>query len=135
MLHVNSALIPDAGSGETITHLKSAQILVEWQSPLEQQPNRYVLAFSHHVLFDYAAARLLLRGDTAALVRNVEQKPDLTIILRPSFTLHFQHLWITAGKPAFWNLAFQLIQSPGVPQIGKLIGPAAAELTHTLPSF
>lgn len=136
MLHVNSALIPDAAGGGTITQLKSQHVLVEWQSSLGEQPNRYVLAFSHHVLFDYAAARLLLRGDPAALIRSVEQKPDLTIILRPSFTMHFQHLWITSGKPTFWNLAFQMVESPGVPQIGKLVGPSvAAELAHSLADF
>jgi hypothetical protein len=136
MLRVDLAQVANATSGDALTSLKSAQVLVEWQPSLDQQPNRYVLAFSHHVLFDYAAARLLLRGDPATLVRTIEQKPELALILHPSFTLHFQHLWTTAGKLAFWNLAFQLVESPGVPQIGKLVGPAAAaELTHNIADF
>ena len=94
-----------------------------------------MLKFSHHVLFDYAAARLLLRGETSELVRHIERQPDLTLILQPSFALHFHHLW-GESKSAFWLFAFQLVQSPGVPQIGKLIGPAAAaELANTLEDF
>ena len=134
MLRVDLAQVANAASGDALTDLKSAQVLVEWQPSLDQQPNRYVLAFSHHVLFDYAAARLLLRGDPATLVRTVEQKPELALILHPSFTLHFQHLWTT--KLAFWNFAFKLVESPGVPQIGKLVGPAAAaELAHAIADF
>jgi hypothetical protein len=136
MLRVDSAQVSDAANGEALTNLKSAQVLVEWQPSLDQQPNRYVLAFSHHVLFDYAAARLLLRGDPGALVRTVEQKPELTLILHPSFTLHFHHLWTNAGKSAFWNLVFQFVESVPIPQIGKLVGPAAAaELTRALDDF
>jgi hypothetical protein len=136
MLRVDLAHVANAASGDALTNLKSAQVLVEWQPSLDQQPNRYVLAFSHHVLFDYAAARLLLRGDPPTLVRTVEQKPELALILHPSFSLHFQHLWTTVGKQVFWNLAFQLVESPGVPQIGKLVGPsAAANLAHAIVDF
>ncbi len=136
MLRVDSARVSDAASGAALTNLKSANVLVEWQSSFDQQPNRYVLAFSHHVLFDYAAARLLLRGDPEALVRTVEEKPELALILHPSFTLHFHHLWTNAGKPAFWNLVFKFVESARIPQISKLAGPAAAaELTRSLADF
>ena len=126
MLRVDLARVADVASGDALTDLKSAHVLVEWQPEVDREPNRYVLAFSHHVLFDYGAARLLLRGDSGALVRRIEQQPELTLILHPSFSLHFHYLWRTESKASFWGLTFQLVESSGVPEIGKLIGPAAA---------
>src|SRR5262249_26116294 len=45
-----------------LQEMLSAHILSEWQPSPDAQPDRYVLTFPHHVLFDYAVARLLLRG-------------------------------------------------------------------------
>jgi hypothetical protein len=48
--------------------------------------------YSHHVLFDYAVARLVLRGDPSTLVKRLMDDPELAIVIRPSFSYHFQHL-------------------------------------------
>jgi hypothetical protein len=136
MLRVDAASVGHPASAAPLNKLKSEQVLVEWQLSADQEPNRYILAFSHHVLFDYAAERLLLRGDPRNLVRRIADQPELVLILHPSFTLHFHHLWNPANNASFWNLAFDLIRSSDIPEIGKLIGPAAAsELAESSDDF
>lgn len=133
VLRVDLARVADAAGSASLHNLLSAHVLTEWQPSPEQAPNRYVLAFSHHVLFDYAAARLLLRGDRAELVQRVEREPELSLILRPSFVFHFQHLWNEESTASFWEFVFRMVRSAHVPEIGKLIGPSAAiDLVRTI---
>ncbi len=111
--------------------LLSTQVLIEWQPSLDAPPDRYVLAFSHHVLFDYAVARLLLRGTTEAPVLLLVSDPELVIVVRPSLLFHFRHLW--SVREQFWDLVFRVIRADEIPDIGKLIGPSvAAELARTV---
>jgi signal recognition particle GTPase len=136
VLRVDLSEIADAAGSPSLHNLLSAHVLMEWQPSPEHAPNRYVVAFSHHVLFDYSAARLLLRGNRATLVRRIEQEPEVSLILRPSFVLHFQHLWNEESPTSFWEFAFQIVQSSQVVEIGKLIGPSAAvDLVHTISDF
>jgi len=117
-----------------LNDLLSAQVLIEWQASPAAQPNRYSLAFSHHVLFDYAVARLLFRGDTEKVIRRLADDPELVIFILPSLVLHFRHLWdVSTDRQEFWDLVFGVISSSNVPEVGRLIGPAvAAELSQTV---
>ena len=136
VLRVDLSEVADAAGSPSLHNLLSAHVLMEWQPAPDQAPNRYVLAFSHHVLFDYSAARLLLRGNRGDLIRRIEQEPELSLILRPSFVLHFQHLWNEESSTSFWEFAFQIAQSSRVAEIGKLIGPSAAiGLVRTVADF
>jgi hypothetical protein len=135
-LRVDQADVVDTAGSSSLSDLLSGQVLVEWQSAADRAPNRYVLAFSHNVLFDYSAERLLLRGNRSVLVQRIEQQADMSIILRPSFVFHFQHLWTEESPASFWDFVFQVAQSPSVTEIGKLIGPsAAADLVRTAADF
>jgi hypothetical protein len=115
----------------------TSQVLTEWQSSPVGTPDRYVLAFSHHVLFDYAVARLLLRGSPDVPVTRLTDDPELVIVIRPSLLLHFRHLWTDdPSRTPFWQLVFQIIRSDEIPEIGKLIGPAVgAEMAGVLPDL
>jgi len=117
-----------------LNDLLSTQVLVEWQASPEAQPDRYSLAFSHHVLFDYAVARLLFQGDTRKVIQRLAEDPELVIVVRPSLVLHFRHLWdFSADRQAFWDLVFRVIANPEIPEVGKLIGPTvAAELATSM---
>ena len=133
VLRVDLGQVADAAGSPSLHNLLSAHVLMEWQPAPEQTPNRYVLAFSHHVLFDYGAARLLLRGNRAALLQRVEEERELSLILRPSFVFHFQYLWNEESSASFWEFVFQIGRSTHVPEIGKLIGPSAAvDLVRTI---
>ena len=130
VLRADRASVARPDTSALLNDLLSAQVLIEWQASPEAQPDRYILAFSHHVLFDYAVARLLFRGDAEKVIRRLAGDPELVIVVRPSLVLHFRHLWdVTLDRHAFWDLVFRVIANPDIPEIGKLIGPAvAAEL-------
>lgn len=60
-LHVDRDLVATVEAGPHISDLLSAGVLVEWQPKQDHPPRSATIALSHHVLFDYAVARLLLR--------------------------------------------------------------------------
>ncbi len=127
VLRAEKAIIADGGDGSAIHEILSAHVLVEWQPSPLVIPDRYVLVFAHHLLFDYAAARLLLRGAPETPVQRLEEDPELSLVIRPSIAMHFHHLWaLEQGHWEYWRLVLRIIQSPKLPQIAKLIGPTAA---------
>jgi hypothetical protein len=98
--------------------------------------NEDILLFSHHVLFDYAVARLLFRRgrDPARLVQLLEGDRALTLMVGPSLTLALRDAWGgDAGHAAFWELAFAIASEASLPQAAYLAAPmVAAESTATL---
>ena len=74
---------------ESIAQLLGSGVLLESQSITGAE----TLAFSHHVLFDYALARLMLRVDETTLAALLRDRPDLALVARPSLALHFQWCW------------------------------------------
>jgi len=132
-LRISRSRIARPGTSAPLNDLLSTQVLIEWQPSPQTVPDRYVLAFAHHVLFDYAVARLLLRGTPDALVRRLENDRELAVVIRPSLVLHFHHLWtVDESRRQFWDVAFRIILSDQIPEVAKLIGPAvAAELART----
>ena len=122
-----SAVSDNAAASEILLDILSANVLTEWQPTPDAQPERYVLTFSHHVLYDYAVARLLLRGTLDTFVDRLENDPDLILAIQPSLVLHFQYIWLRdQSRQAFWHLVLRVIRSSGIPEIGKLIGPRVA---------
>lgn len=136
-LRVDRSLIVEPSAGASLNDLLSAQILAEWQPAPAAVPDRYVLTFSHHVLFDYAVARLLFRGTPAKLVHRLASDPELVLVVRPSLLLHFRHLWaVDCRHEQFWDLVLRVMRADGIPEIGKLIGPSVgAELAGRLPDL
>jgi hypothetical protein len=136
-LRVDRSAVAEPESSVHLSDLLSGHVLVEWQPSSDALPDRYILAFSHHVLFDYAIARLLLRGTTEAVVYRIESDPDLAVVVRPSLLLHFRYLWtVDNNHQQFWDLVFRVMRADRVPEIGKLIGPSvAAELARGLPDL
>jgi hypothetical protein len=99
-------------------------------------PNEDVLLCSHHVLFDYAVARLIFaRGqDPDGLVQRLGAQPDLALMLSPSLTLALVDAWTSAGRrQTFWVLAFALAADSGLPGVAQLSAPmVAAELSSEI---
>ncbi len=118
---------------DSLDHLLSEGVLAELQSG-SGTVVREVLVFSHHVLFDYAVERSLLRGTEERLSRAILERPDLLLFARQSFDLHFRHLWDVDGdRKRFWEACLALATVEGVPQIGRIVGPVvAAELIGTV---
>jgi len=77
------------------------------------------------MLFDYAVARLLLRGTAQSFVARLEQEPEIVMAIRPSIVMHFEHEWLR-NTDLFWDAVLRVVRSELVPEIGKLIGPTVA---------
>jgi hypothetical protein len=115
----------EPGVSRVLNQVLSSHILAEWESQAGAGVDRSVLTFAHHVLFDYAAARLLFRGTPQSLMRRLESDDDLVLAVRPSIVMHFQHLWLL-DRELFWDTYLLLIRSEQIPEIGKLVGASVA---------
>jgi hypothetical protein len=75
---------------------------------------RRVVIFDHHILFDYALMRCVLRDplDPLRLLQRLDADPALPLVARPSFDLLFDQIWEEGGDRAgFWQLALGLAGS------------------------
>ena len=129
-LHVDRDLVEkEVAVGPQIRDLLSEQVIVEWRPRPDDAPRRSTLAFAHHVLFDYAVARLLLRRNTRRFVAFLEEDSAFILLGRPSLVMHFHYLWAlgAGGAPEeFWETALAVCGSPGIRNIVRLIGPGVA---------
>jgi hypothetical protein len=76
------------------------------------------ISFTHNILFDYAAARLLLDEET--VVPFIEEDPSRTIFFRPSLAYFFHYLWLR-DRPLFWKTAFLFFESTTLPERARVI--------------
>ena len=140
VLHVDRDLVETVDAGPHISDLLSEQVIIEWRPRPEDAPRRSTLAFAHHVLFDYAVARLLLRRSASRLAESLTADPALVLLGRPSLVMHFHFLWALdpqgKAREDFWETALAVCGPAGIPEIGKLIGPGvAAEIGLTIHEF
>lgn len=131
VLHVDQDLVVTEGAaGPPIRDLLSEQVIVEWKPRSEETPRSSSLTFAHHVLFDYAVARLLLRRDTHRLVEFLSADRAFVLLGRPSLVMHFHYLWARdqpgGAREGFWETVLAVCASADIPEIGKLIGPGVA---------
>ncbi|WP_242264154.1 ATP-binding protein [Bacillus cereus group sp. BfR-BA-01400] len=91
-------------------------------------------SFSHHVLFDYAVERLLIRSKE--FYGRIMEQNELIITIRPSLRMHFQALWTNdETRESFWNKIFTFINLE-IPNIGKVVGlMVACEMAKELRDF
>lgn len=123
-----AAVADDAASGAFLDDLLSTHILEEWTSQ-NGKAQRDFLRFPHHLLYDYAVARLSIPLDQAAFITRLTAEPDLLLVIRPSIDLFCQRRWHT-DRDAFWSLTFNALNS-SLPEVGKLIAPSVAALHAT----
>jgi hypothetical protein len=116
----------------TLPDILSAQVLVETTLPTGAV-NRDVIAFAHHVLFDYAAARLLLGRNANAVVEALVQDRLMAVLIRPSLDMHLRSLWMRSEDRAkFWELVLALAARAEI-QVATIVGASiAAEMASTL---
>ena len=99
------------------------------------RPDDDILLFNHHVLFDYAVARLIFgRGrNPAQLVVVLRARRELVLMLSPSLTLAISDVWNSGGsRQTFWDLAFMLAEEAALPAVAQLAAPmvAAEQVTN-----
>ena len=111
----------------------SLQVLVE-NAAADGTADRDILAFAHHVLLDYAAARVLLRHrDAATVTAALVDDRQMSIVIRPSLDLHLRWLWSRNDDHSdFWELVFAIAEQPDM-EIATVVGTGVtAELARTL---
>jgi hypothetical protein len=123
----------DAALLPALADLLSSQVIVE-STLADGAVDRDVITFGHHVLLDYAAARLLLRRSARDVVAALATDRQMAVLIRPSLDLHLRWLWErNADHSAFWDLVLALVAEPRVPQLASIVGTGiAAEMTRTL---
>jgi hypothetical protein len=88
-----------------------------------------VLVFAHHVLFDYAVARVTLRRGRRPhlLIDMLVAEPDLALMFGPALALCLADAWLEQPpeRPGFWRLASDLSMAEEVPEITKVQAPTA----------
>ncbi len=74
---------------------------------------RRVLAFSHNILFDYAAAIYVLFDpiDPARLLDLLDEDPVLPLTARPSVEVLVEMLWQQSNPDLFWTLCLKIIEA------------------------
>ncbi len=130
-LHVDRDLVvTEVAEGPHIRDLLSEQVIIESRQRPGGSPRRHTLAFAHHVLFDYAVARLLLRRSANRLAEFLEADPAFVLLGRPSLVMHFHYLWALDSREGtreeFWKTSLAVCGPDNIPDIGKLIGPGVA---------
>jgi len=118
-------------TSQLINALLRSHVLIEQATRSLATAGRSSLVFSHHVLFDYAVARLLLYDDPQSCPARLADDPDLVLFIQPSFLLLYRMLWSEDERhDTFWNLAFQMMEENRVPPIAQTISCiCVAELT------
>ncbi|HEU0077588.1 MAG TPA: hypothetical protein VFQ76_08075, partial [Longimicrobiaceae bacterium] len=120
----------DPAASPALTDLLGAHVLTEWAPASGSSPDRSTLTFAHHVLFDYAVARLLLRRQPLRLAELLATDPAMVLLARPSMVMHFHHAWDSdpsdGPRRPFWEVVLAVSGTAGIPEIGKLIGPSMA---------
>jgi hypothetical protein len=119
-LTVAKLKLPAAAVTKEFASLCSDNVLVEQVANLH---GRNIIGFSHHLLFDYAASRLLLAADFDEFLASLASERDLALFLRPSIDLLFKEAWLK-DRHAFWHLLHSFSVHEKVPAIAKIIGPA-----------
>jgi len=86
-------------------------------TPAEGTADRVTrISFAHHVLFDYAVARLILeRGRARNLAELLTSSDDRALLIAPSATMALQILWQEDGpqRRMFWKKAFEVASADG----------------------
>ncbi|MCU1348086.1 MAG: hypothetical protein JWO56_1116, partial [Acidobacteria bacterium] len=129
--------LPGTLDSAALTRLHSNGVLAPWTVPGTAEPERAIITFSHHVLFDYAAARLLLRGTPQTLVARLDDDPEFILSFRPSAVMHFEYLWLRGDeRVSFWTTAAVISAAEALPAIAKTIAPAVAvAAAHDIADF
>jgi len=84
-----------------------------------------ILGFSHHILFDYAVARLLLKQDASAVIELLKENRGFALMARPSLVYALTNLWQSGGdRAAFWDLVWAITDSPQLDGPTKMVAPA-----------
>ncbi len=119
----------------SLTGLTTDGVLTEWSPPGAARPNSGQVTFTHHLLFDEAAARLYFTEEV--LLSQLPRDRELSVAFRPSIERRLQMVWeADPDRRDFWNLALTLKLTAGIPEITRFLPPfIATQLATELRDF
>ncbi|WP_054969877.1 hypothetical protein [Alicyclobacillus ferrooxydans] len=130
-LRISRAHVAAPQTSHVLDLILSEHVLSEWQPSPNSRPDDSNLTFPHHVLFDYAVERLILRNEVD-LTQRLASDPEMVLVIRPSLDMHFQHMWsLDNTRSLFWDLVLQFTEDTRIPEVSKLIGPIVAAESST----
>jgi len=135
-LRANRANLLPHATGNSLDDVQSRNILRPCSPAGVGPAHPDVVEFAHHVLFDYAVARLLFRGTPDQLVQRLNHDPVIALTAQPSLRMHFHHLWYLQGvnHDEFWDATFAVARAPQIPEIARLVGPSVAADLAAVPA-
>lgn len=115
-LYVDLTVLPDTSG---LTQVLAANLLV--------RIGTRSIAFRHHLLFDYVAARFLLDvGSIDTLKSWTVRTRETALLLAPAVALSLSRAWKSTGTQLFWNAVLWLCGNPDVDPIVRAIAGRAA---------
>lgn len=85
------------------------------------------VGFSHHVLFDYACARLWMPETAAKLVEALRANSDLILVARPSLDMRLRQLWDADPQHApFWEAVLAVAADASIAEAAQIVGATVA---------
>lgn len=108
---IREAAVPITAAA-TIDALAASGVLV--------RENTARLSFRHHVLFDYAVARLVLAPDTATTLRRFSREAAAGLLLAPALGFWLDERYRNDAPEVFWGMAAALVPSSDVDPVVRV---------------
>jgi hypothetical protein len=87
---------------------------------LALEPSRQVVGFRHHVLFDYAVARLALLPEPAAALEQLHKEKAAGLLLAPSLGYWVEGLKQQLSPSEFWRIIAPLVADAAIDPIVRV---------------
>lgn len=125
-LRVGTAAVATPADAGVMDRIRSSGVLTSCRKR-RGAPQDQFLEFEHNILFDFAAAELVLTTDVDRVLETMRREPDLLLFARPSFEMALHELWEEdPSRQSFWDAVLRIAAAKNVPKLGQSLGPAVA---------
>ncbi|MBW8636661.1 ATP-binding protein [Hoeflea sp. WL0058] len=115
-----SRIAAGAGTGNVLDQLQRAGVLIAVN-------NDRGVAFSHHILFDYTASRVLIDLNNVSKTKEIFQAKGTGLLLAPALSFAFQQLWETSGRERihFWEAITEIVGDSSADPVARIVAARA----------
>ncbi len=134
-LSVKQLDVISAELAPALNFLLSENVLKDQDGPTNLGRTGRIM-FSHHVIFDYTVAHLVLDGGRAPdFAERLNASEDSALMLAPAALLALRDLWLDDpnGHHDFWEIALELSSNNDANAISRMLAPrASVDWTKTI---
>jgi len=92
------------------------------RSVLSEESQGDFLSFSHHIIYDYAVYRTMLRASPGGIKDLLEGRPYFALSVRPSIYMYWQYRWHSdPTRQKFWSEVLSIEQNSSISRLAKSI--------------